>query len=332
MGLEGKSSRQTNVKGGYSVRMPTANFEERVQKRLASSIRLRRYSMALTAVVLVMFVALGLADADSKLDILILLFLIIFAGCIPVLISLKRRRSVVIWVRRFHRGEQSRMEQQFLEGAVNPWGKLITLADSNIHTASASRAAIWLTVIMVGGLGLAAALGLVNPVVFYGTLGYAAFSLWSWARKGKVGLKPDDWMKKLDHLKKSRSVFVAGLSGVVLNCPVDTDLWRDVIVSLAPVVDAAVISVPENTPHVEWELTTLRAALGDGKIIVLTDAGTTPAGDTAMLPMIQVPKPVSWWHDYRVSYFGPAWAGAMRTVLRAIEHERPGAAGRPSVG
>jgi len=38
------------------------------------------------------------------------------------------------------------------------------------------------------------------------------------------------------------------------------------------VVDAAVISVPENTPHVEWELTTLRAALGDGKIIVLTDA------------------------------------------------------------
>ena len=90
-------------------------------------------------------------------------------------------------------------------------------------------------------------------------------------------------------------------------------------------MDAAVISVPENTPHVEWELATLRAALGDGKIIVLTDAGNPPAVATGTLPVIQVPKPVGWWHDYRVSYFGPAWAGAMTTVLRAIENDRPGA-------
>lgn len=307
--------------------MPTTNFAERVQKRLASSLTLRRYSMALSALILVLLIALALADDDSKPSILILLFLVIFAGCIPALISLKRRRSVVIWVRRFHRGEQSRMEQQFLEGAVNPWGKLITLADSNIHSASGSRAAIWLVVILVGGEGLAAATGLLNPMILYTGLGFAGFLVWNWARQGKLGLKPGDWMKKLDHLKKSRSVFAAGLSGVVLNCPVDSDLWREVIVSLAPVVDAAVISVPENTPHVEWELATLRAALGDGKIIVLTDAGTTPAVDTGMLPIIQVPKPVGWWHDYRMSYFGPAWAGAMTTVLRAIEHERPGAAG-----
>jgi hypothetical protein len=308
--------------------MPQSTSEERVQKRLASSLKLRRYSMAFTAMMLVLFIALALADDDAKMYVLIVLFLVIFAGAIPSLISIKRRRSVVIWVRRFHRGEQSRMEQQFLEGAVNPWGKLITLADSNIHSASASRAAIWLTVIMVGGLGLAAALGLVPPFVFYPTLGYAGFVLWSWIRKGKVGLKSEDWTKKLDHVRKSRSVIAAGLSGVVLNCPVDTDRWRDVIETLAPVVDAAVISVPENTPHVEWELATLRAALGDGKIIVLTDAGTTPAVATEMLQVIEVPKPVSWWHDYRVSYFGPAWAGAMRTVLRAIENARPGQEGK----
>jgi len=303
--------------------MPTADFAERVQKRLASSLRLRRYSMALTAVLPVLFIVLALVDDDSKPYVLIFLLLVIFAGCIPALISLKRRRSVVIWVRRFHRGEQSRMEQQFLEGAVNPWGKLITLADSNIHSASGSRSAIWLLVILVGAEGLAAALGLINPMIFYTGLGFAGFLAWNWARQGKVGLKPADWTKKLDHAKKSRSVAAAGLSGVVLNCPVDSDLWREVIMSLAPVVDAAVISVPQNTPHVEWELTTLRAALGDGKIIVLTDAGTTPAGDTAMLPIIQVPKPVGWWHDYRMSYFGPAWANAMTTVLRAIENERP---------
>jgi hypothetical protein len=312
--------------------MPTPNFEERVQKRLASSLRLRHYSMALSALMLVLFIALAFADDDSKPAILIVLFLVIFVGCIPALISLKRRRSVVIWVRRFHRGEQSRMEQQFLEAGVNPWGKLITLADSNIHSASASRAALWLTVIMVGGTGLAAALGLVPPFVFYPTLGYAGFMLWNWMRQGKVGLKSDDWTKKLDLVKKSRSVFASGLSGTVLNCPVDTDRWREVIEILAPVVDAAVISVPENTPHVEWELATLRAALGDGKIIVLTDAGNPPAVATEMFPVIEVPKPAGWWHDYRVSYFGPAWAGAMKTVLRAIENDRPGPRINSSVG
>jgi hypothetical protein len=328
VGLEGKYFRQINVKGWYLIRMPTLSSEERFQKRLASSLKLRHFSMALTAVWLVLLIALLLADDDSKPYILIFLLLAIFAGAIPSLISIKRRRSVVIWVRRFHRGEQSRMEQQFLEGAVNPWGKLVTLADSNIHSASASRAALWLTAILVGGLGLAAALGFVNPIVFYPTLGYAGFVLWSWVRQGKVGLKSEDWTKKLDHVRKSRSVIAAGLSGTVLNCPVDTDRWREVIEILAPVVDAAVISVPENTPHVEWELATLRAALGDDKIIVLKDAGTAPAVSAEMLQVIEVPKPVSWWHDYRVSYFGPAWASAMKTVLRAIENDRPGQQGK----
>lgn len=304
--------------------MPTSNIEERVQKRVASSLRLRHSSMALTAVVPVLIIGLALADDDSKPYVLILLLLIIFAGAIPSLIAFKRRRSVVIWVRRFHRGGQSRMEQQFLEGAVNPWGKLITLADSNIHTGSGSRAVIWLMLILVGGEGLAAALGLISPMIFYTGLGFGGFYVWVWARKGRIGLKPADWMKKLALVKKSQSVFESGLSGVVLNCPVDSDLWREVIESLAPVVDAAVISVPENTPHVEWELATLRAALGDDKIIVLTDAGTSPAVDTGMLPIIQVPKPVGWWHDYRVSYFGRTWASAMTTVLRAIENDRPG--------
>ncbi len=312
--------------------MPTATSEERFQKRLASSIRLRRYSMVLSSVMLVLFIALALADDDAKEYILIFLFLVIFVGCIPALISLKRRRSVVIWVRRFHRGEQSRMEQQFLEGAVNPWGKLITLADSNIHSASGSRSAIWLVAILVGAEGVAAATGLLNPMIFYTGLGFAGFLLWNWFRQGKVGLKAADWTKRLDRLRKSRSIVAAGLSGVVLNCPVDSDLWRDVIQNLAPVVDAAVISVPENTPHVEWGLATFRAALGDGKIIVLTNAGNPPAVATGMLPVIEVPKPVSWWHDYRVAYFGPVWAGAMKTVLRAIENERPGPTGNQNIG
>jgi hypothetical protein len=321
-GVDCEQADQIIVKSRYSGCMPSSNFEERVQKRLANSLRLRRYAMTLSAVLLVLGIAFALAEGDSKAYIAILWLLILLAGCIPMLVSLKRRRSVVLWIRRFHRGEQSRIEQQFLEGAVNPWGRLVTLADSNIHSASGSRSAIWLAVIMGGGGVLAAALGLLKPETVYFSLGFAGFLAWNWTRKGRAGFKSDNWTKKLATLKKSRSVVAAGLSGVVLNCPPDTDRWRDVIQSLAPVVDAAVISVPENTPQIEWELATLRASLGPGKIIVLTSDGTPPAVDMEMLQVIQAPKPVSWWHDYRVSYFGPAWTSAMRTVLRAIESGR----------
>jgi hypothetical protein len=307
--------------------MPPSNFEERVQERLANSLKLRHYSMTLSALLLVLGIVFALAGGESRTYIAILWFLILFASSIPSVVSLKRRRSVVLWIRRFHRGAQSRMEQQFLEGAVNPWGRLVTLADSNIRSASGSRSAIWLVAIMGGGSALAAALGLLNWVSVYFLLGFGGFLAWNWTRKGTAGLKPDDWTKKLVILNKSRSVVAAGLSGVVLNCPPDTDLWRDVIQSLAAVVNAAVISVPENTPQLEWELTTLRTSLGPGKIIVLTSGDIALPVAMEPLQVIQVPKSVSWWHDYRVSYFGAAWRSAMTTVLRAIESVRPGPQG-----
>ena len=50
LGLERKKSGKTIVKSRYSVRMPPSNFEQRVQKRLASSLKLRHYSMAFSAV------------------------------------------------------------------------------------------------------------------------------------------------------------------------------------------------------------------------------------------------------------------------------------------
>src|SRR5271170_5219410 len=183
--------------------MPPLNFEERVQNRLANSVKLRRFAMTLSAVLLVVGIAFELAEGDSKLYLAILWFLILFAGAIPMLVSMRRRRSVVLWVRRFHRGEQSRMEQQFLEGAVNPWGRLVTLADSNIHSASASRSAIWIMAIMGGGAVLAAALGLINSSTLYFSLGFGAFLVWNWIRKGRAGLKSDDWTKRLATLKNA---------------------------------------------------------------------------------------------------------------------------------
>jgi hypothetical protein len=168
--------------------MPTSNFEERVQKRLTNSVKLRRYSFTLSAILLVLGIVLELAEGDSKMYLAILWFLLLFVGVIPVLVGMKRRRSVVLWVR-FHRGEQSRMEQQFLKGAVNAWGRLVTLADTNIRSASASRSVIWLMAIMCGAAVLAAALGLIRPLTLYGGLGFAAFYAWTWIRKGRAVLR-----------------------------------------------------------------------------------------------------------------------------------------------
>lgn len=177
---------------------------------------------------------------------------------------------------------------------------------------------------MGAGMVLAAVTGLINPAALYGFFGFIAIMLFSWVRKGKIGMKPENWRKKLAKLNQTRSIFASGLSGVVLSCPRDSDLWREVIESLAPAADAAVISIPEHTPQTEWELEVLKAALGPGKIIVLTESGTPPIGALGGLQVIEVPKAANWWHDYRVSYFGPAWKKAVETVLRAIESNRPG--------
>jgi len=304
--------------------MSLSNYEERVQKRLARSLGLRRYAMVFTAVILPMEIPILFTDPDTRLTLMLIWLLVLLVGTIPMFVSMRRRKAVVFWVRRFHRGEESRMEQQFLEGVINSWGKLVTLADSNIHSASASRSVIWITAIMGGGALLAAAAGLINTTTLYFFLGFTGFMLWNWLRRGRTGLKSDDWAKKLAKVNQTRSVFAAGLSGVVLNCPPDTDRWREVIQTLAPVVDAAVTSVPEHTPQIEWELEILKAALGPGKLIVLTVGSAPPAIAIESLHVIQVPKPVNWWHDYRVSYFGRAWRTAMETVLRAIESSRPG--------
>lgn len=305
--------------------MQQSRLEDHYKKRLANALRLRRYAFTLMIVMFgLLFLILVQNDPETKLALLLFWCLAIFVGAIPMFLSMRQRKSVVFWVRRFHRGENSRTEQQFLEGAVNPWGKLVTLADSNVHSASGSRGAIWISVAMGAVILLAAATGVINSAVLYPTLGFMGVMLWSWVRKGKIGLKSDDWTKKLAKFNETRSVFASGLSGIVLSCPRDNNRWREVIESLAPVVDAAVTSVPEHTEQTEWEIEILKAALGPGKLIVLAIGGVPPIAALEGLKVIEVPKAGNWWQNYRMSYFGPAWKKATETVLKAIESNRPG--------
>ena len=45
---------------------------------------------------------------------------------------LRWRPAVVLWIRRFNQGPQSRDSLRFIELAVGPWGHLVTLADSEV--------------------------------------------------------------------------------------------------------------------------------------------------------------------------------------------------------
>lgn len=301
--------------------VPAADVEKRVQEKLAKSLQLRRYSFTFSTVLLLLLIGVELCEGAAKGYLLVLWFLILFCAVVPIYKSFKRRRSLVLWIRRFHRGPQSRLEQQLLEGAVNPWGRLVTLADSNIQSASGTRSVLWIVTVL-GLLTIAgAALGLIRQEVVYSSAAFLAFYTFRWMTRGKTGLQTGDWMQKLASLK-SRSL-PPGLSGVVLNCPQDSELWRNVIENLAPLVDAVVISAPENTPQLEWEMKTLGHSLGSSKMIVLKHH-TIPQ-DLSLEPMqeLEVPNPVSWWHDYLISYFGASWKKAMSIVLRAIESDRP---------
>ena len=82
---------------------------------------------------------------------------------------------------------------------------------------------------------------------------FAAVMTLLWVVQGKIKLTPENWEKKLSLLRSRR--LPAGLSGIVLNCPQDSELWRNVIDYLAPLVDAAIISAPERTAQLDWEVT-----------------------------------------------------------------------------
>ncbi|HEX4964521.1 MAG TPA: hypothetical protein VF173_27140 [Thermoanaerobaculia bacterium] len=144
-----------------------------------------------------------------------------------------------------------------------------------------------------------------------------AYSIAKWISSGRVEMKPHDWMQQLSSLRFKS--LPPGLSGTVLKCPQDSELWRDVVRYLAPLVDAAVISAPQNTPSLDWEVKTLRDSLGSRKMIVLKSHDSSPCISVEGMQVIDVPTPGSWWHNYRVSYYGSAWKKATSIVFNAIE-------------
>jgi hypothetical protein len=157
-----------------------------------------------------------------------------------LVIDRTRARAVVLWVRRFHRGKRSTVEQTFLEFVITDWGQLITLSDTVVDEDSASRMMLtWkycvIVAVFAGIAWLISGLGL-NGLI--GTLIGFGWVLRRRAKRARVNLASDSLEvgKMVDAIRKRK---LPSAGSVVLRCPRDGELWRRVITELSERADAA---------------------------------------------------------------------------------------------
>jgi hypothetical protein len=282
--------------------------------------RLRKLTIWLEALIGVPGMIVGFSLWANPLASDMAKFLLIFSPflvAIPLaayrlLTQRTRPRAAVLWVRRFHRGSRATAEQKFLEYTVMDWGQLITLADDSVDTDTASRMMLtWKYYIVVAaGLAITALMTHSGVAAFVGGLigfGVVLFARWKHAR---VDL--GDTRAKLTKIVRAmRSRRMPSSGSVVLKCPRDSDLWREVIVELSQTIDAAILSPAEGSPQVDWEIRTLANKLGAEKMLVLTDGGEPGLPLPQSVKVLNIPTKIPWWAEQY-------WRAAAITVGSAI--------------
>jgi hypothetical protein len=270
---------------------------------IASAWRIRKLTLWLEAVIglPMMMVGLMLARREPESLLTFLFLLSPFTVAIPVIAyrlvtHRSRPRAVVLWVRRFHRGKRATVEQAFLEHAVVDWGQLITLCDTAVDTDSASRMMLtwqYCTIVAVF-VGITSWIAKVDLSQLLGLLaGFICF-LGLRYKKVRVNLAGDTCnLDKIVTGMHARRMPDAG--SVVLRCPRDGDLWRQVIMDLSETVDAAIVSVAESSPYVDWEIQTLASRLGPDKMIILIDGAYPIPPLLKAAGIVNVPAKMRWW-------------------------------------
>ena len=231
-----------------------------------------------------------------------------------------RPRAAVLWVRRFHRGSKATAEQKFLEFAVVDWGQLITLADDCVDTDVASRMMLtWKYYVVVAALlAITVVITHSGTAMFVG--GLAGFGVFLLGRRRRARVNLGDERVKLTKIVRAmRSRRMPSSASVVLRCPRDSDLWREVIVELSQTIDAAILSPAEGSPQVDWEVRTLANSLGAEKMIVLTYGGEPGLPLSPSVRVLNIPTKIPWWAEQH-------WRSAAVTVGSAILTSR-----RPSI-
>ncbi len=278
--------------------------------------RLRKLTIWLEALIGVPGMILGFSPWASPLASNILVFspflVVIPFAAYRLWTQRTRPRAAVLWVRRFHRGSRATAEQKFLEYTVMDWGQLITLADDSVDTDTASRMMLtWkYYVIAATALAITSLMTHSGVTAFVGGLiGIAVFLFARWKR-ARVDLG-DTRVKLTKIVRAMRSRRMPSSQSVVLKCPRDSDLWREVIVELSQTIDAAILSPAEGSPQVDWEIRTLASRLGEEKMLVLTDGGEPGLSLPQSVKVLNIPTKIPWWAEQY-------WRSAAITVGSAI--------------
>ena len=193
----------------------------------------------------------------------------------------------------------------------------VTLADDSVDTDTATRmmanSKYFAVVVLVAGFTTIAVAN-VGLKAFVGMVAGLAIFLQRWSKQARVNLSGKD--TELPRIVAGiRARKLPSTGSVVLRCPRDSDLWRQIVLDLSQTVDAAVVSAAEDSPNVDWEIRTLSSRLGPHKIIVLLDE----ANGTHLVPpqlatagIIHVPANMRWWPGLR------PWRSAEITLGSAI--------------
>lgn len=203
----------------------------------------------------------------------------------------KRPLTVVLWLRRFHRGSQSQGLLRFWESVARPWGQVITLSDEDVRRpATMTVNMVFLSATIVPAI-LIASRRQMTPVrmvegffvltCFAGA--YAAAVLFVIGMGAITKLRKPSAMKGVvrlvRRLRGDRILMWSGGSGVV-HCPRDSDeVWQAAISALAPEVGVVIIDYGDGpSRRIDWEVETLLRLCGPGKMILaIPDAGPTQA-------------------------------------------------------
>ena len=291
--------------------------------------RIRKLTIRLEALVgfPAMIVGLLLMWSDSApllvtVPLILSPFTVVIANAVRLHVVQRRRpRAAILWIRRFHRGKRATDEQAWLEARVLDWGQLITLADTSVDSDAFTRImrsmlSPFTSLKPVYTVGLVVAVALVAWLAESDVVGWMSGTFGGLiALRLGLGLSrnksteievrhPYSGVTNVVEKARSSSLFRLGRC-VVLRCPVDGDLWRQVVSELSESVDAAIVSAPEGSAQLHWEIQVLASRLGVRKMIALTTTSEPGIKDPPLggMRVIEVPRKIRWW-----------WLGEKRMV------------------
>jgi hypothetical protein len=215
----------------------------------------------------------------------------------------RRPPSVVLWLRRFHRGAHSRDLLRFWEGAVQPWGQVITLTDADVRRPMTSL----ILLVILNIVAVPMFLWMISPSLHLSNLAFAvALSscvsllvsspfFFLIMKLSVTNLRYRSQLARiLRHTRRIRSQKLLIWSGgsATIQCPPDDDdLWRMAISTLAPEVGAIIVDFGEGlSANMEWEVRELSRVCGPARLIFAISESAASRDHSSVLEQAEVAR------------------------------------------